>query len=60
MPFTPPPLPNYAAALVGPAKTNPNAKLIPRGAGGQIDYGALAKIVDPKVQPKPVFTMGGK
>lgn len=59
-PFTPPPKPNYAAPLVGLAKPNPNAKLIPRGAGGQIDYAALAKIVAPAAQPKPVFTMGGK
>lgn len=60
MPFTPPPKPNYAAPLVGLAKPNPNAKLIPRLAGGQIDYGALAKIADPKAQPKPVFSMGNK
>jgi hypothetical protein len=60
-PFNPPPKPNYAAPLVGLAKpVDPNAKLIPRLAGGQIDYAALAKIADPKLQPKPVFTMGGK
>lgn len=58
--FTPPPKPNYAAPLVGLAKVTPNTKMIPRLAGGQIDYAALAKIAYPKAQPKPVFTMGGK
>jgi hypothetical protein len=59
--FTPPPKPNYSAALVGLAKpANPNAKLIPRLPNGAIDYQALAKIAAPQAQPQPVFKLGGQ
>lgn len=58
--FTPPPKPNYTAALVGISKpVNPNAKLIPRLPNGEIDYQALMKIAAPQRQPKPVFKIGG-